>query len=318
MCTLLNWLTAHPLRVALAVAVLIFMHAPVMLVLGGGLLILCFLSQGRQALVWPIGLSVALVWLLELLLRERTPFSLISGESVSPPWEWTIALALVGAISLSYGRSWGTVLGTQCLLSGAGYLLLRYLAPAALAIEGERITELLQQIWHAAEINTMPPPVIEAHLVAAMYGTLVGLTAILCLIVGRYWQSLLFNPGGFGAEFQRLQLPLWVLLPLCLLYGAAVMAPQSHYDWLLILFPTLWIASAALAHGMVAAGQLSSAWLVLHYILIMLTPLPAMVALALDSQLNFRQRLARRWQATDGNIQGSPTERPNHHSDTEI
>lgn len=35
---------------------------------------------------------------------------------------------------------------------------------------------------------------------------LLQIVSLLCLMLGRYWQSVLYNPGGFGLEFRALRL----------------------------------------------------------------------------------------------------------------
>ena len=43
--------------------------------------------------------------------------------------------------------------------------------------------------------------------VAALLATGNAVIAVLSLMLGRYWQALLYNPGGFGSEFRALKMP---------------------------------------------------------------------------------------------------------------
>ncbi len=313
MHTLLEWLHARPLRTALIAAALLFLHVPAALVLGTALLLLAYLNRGRPALALPFGLAVALTWLLDATLSGRMPGSIgFGGGQPLMPWEWPIALALLCAALLHGGRSWNVVLITQLLLVSLAQLLLLRLSPEALSMEAMRLSALVRELWQESGIEQLPPT-LEAPLLAALLAASAGLLALFCLVLARYWQALLFNPGGFGKEFRNLRLPPWLLLPLCLLWLAA--AQQGWREWFSLSLPTLLFASAALGHGAVAAGRLSGAWLGVHYGIMVVVPVVAITLLALDGVFNFRQRLAQARQ----NDETPPTDQSDNHSpDSEI
>ncbi len=56
--------------------------------------------------------------------------------------------------------------------------------------------------------------------IAGMMGAGTAMSAVLCLLLARYWQAALYNPGGFGEEFQALALPGVDALVLALAHGA--------------------------------------------------------------------------------------------------
>ena len=47
-----------------------------------------------------------------------------------------------------------------------------------------------------------------APVLTGLIAALLQIVSVLSLILGRYWQALLYNPGGFGREFRSLRLPL--------------------------------------------------------------------------------------------------------------
>src|SRR5690606_23988565 len=52
-----------------------------------------------------------------------------------------------------------------------------------------------------ARLEALITPVLTGLMAA-----LLQIVSLLCLMLGRYWQSVLYNPGGFGLEFRALRL----------------------------------------------------------------------------------------------------------------
>ena len=52
--------------------------------------------------------------------------------------------------------------------------------------------------------------------IAGMMGAGNAVAAVLCLLLARYWQAALYNPGGFGEEFQALRYPAGIAMGLAL------------------------------------------------------------------------------------------------------
>lgn len=116
--------------------------------------------------------------------------------------------------------------------------------------------------------------------------------AVLCLFLARYWQSALFNPGGFREEFHQLRLQPWMAMVL-ILVGALL----SSWNWFAmepVIMPLL-IAALALAHGLVAKKDLGGPWIAALYIgLLILSPylLPLLIMAAIaDTWLDIRGRV---------------------------
>ena len=119
--------------------------------------------------------------------------------------------------------------------------------------------------------------------------------AIVLLMMARWMQAALFNPGGFKQEFHRLRVEQKIallLLGLILLANYGVVIPRS---WGLYLVLPLVFSGVALVHALVDAKNLSSRWLWAFYALITLPSVVYMVVLAalLDSWYDFRARLVK-------------------------
>ncbi len=125
------------------------------------------------------------------------------------------------------------------------------------------------------------------------------LTLVLGLLLGRYWQALLYNPGGLGAEFRGLNLGRRAgAVGLAVAAGAALTAqPLLDYFALVLVIPFLF-QGLALVHALVARTGVSRLWLAGFYALmaIALPHVLALVSLAglADTWLDFRARLPTR------------------------
>jgi hypothetical protein len=152
-----------------------------------------------------------------------------------------------------------------------------------------------------ARLDSLIAPVLTGLLAA-----LLQIVSLLSLMLGRYWQALLYNPGGFGREFRALRLPpaQAMLLLVGLLLGPNL-GPQMAMLTPLCSVP-LAFAGIGLLHGLVAQGRLAKFWLVGLYITLLLfmqLTYPLLVVLAIvDSLFDFRGRFARKHGAgpTDG------------------
>jgi hypothetical protein len=140
-------------------------------------------------------------------------------------------------------------------------------------------------------------------LAVMMNGLVAGafaMSVMIALLIARYWQGLLYNPGGFRAEFEGLRLP-GALVPAVVLTGLfatieALVFGQRHglvTDLLLVAVAMYCFQGLAIAHHYVRNRQLANAWLVALYVAVLVVPHIALVALAalglLDHRVNFRR-----------------------------
>jgi hypothetical protein len=118
------------------------------------------------------------------------------------------------------------------------------------------------------------------------------LLCVFSVILARYWQAALYNPGGFAQEFQKLRLPVVIMLPLVfgMLFApslgiqAAVLTPLCSVP--------LMFTGLAIVHGLVAKYRFGSFWIIgLYVAMVLFTQLiyPLLVVLAIvDSVFDFR------------------------------
>tara|TARA_B100002003_G_scaffold251480_1_gene295307 strand:+ start:1416 stop:2252 length:837 start_codon:yes stop_codon:yes gene_type:complete len=123
-------------------------------------------------------------------------------------------------------------------------------------------------------------------------GAMYMFVAIMLLMLARWMQASLYNPGGFQQEFHALRIEqkvAMILLGLMLLASFQVLIPQT---WMLYLILPLLFSGMALIHALAAKKQLSSLWLAALYAVLMLPVVVNMVVLLalVDSWYNFRKR----------------------------
>jgi hypothetical protein len=125
-------------------------------------------------------------------------------------------------------------------------------------------------------------------------GYVIALTSIVSVILGRWWQAMLYNPGGFKLEFHQLRFNS--LFSVTILVGMFICEffLEGYTSWSSLFSLPLMLGGIALLHYSVTLYQLSSFWLVGFYLaLLFLSPLSIMLVGIgfLDSIFNIRPKL---------------------------
>jgi len=114
------------------------------------------------------------------------------------------------------------------------------------------------------------------------------------LLLARWWQAGLYNPGGFGREFRALRLSrvaagvAAVLCVAALTVGGEVLQGLALATVALFVFQGL-----AVVHGVVARRGMATGWLVALYVLVLFLAPQVMAGLTLvgiaDAWADFRK-----------------------------
>ena len=180
-------------------------------VVGAGSLLFGWLSAAAIALVTLRKGVIDGSWLVLWALLPALLAAWMSGDIGSVVLlAGTFVLAVTLRVTVSLGLAILASVGLG-LIGGAGLLLIsgEFLDQLVLVF-AELIGELEANMTGEGEAITLqrPTPVQVAGILAA--GNAV--TAVLSLLLARYWQALLYNPGGFRVEFHRLRLPVGATL----------------------------------------------------------------------------------------------------------
>jgi hypothetical protein len=135
-----------------------------------------------------------------------------------------------------------------------------------------------------------------ARMMSAVLAASLSVSMVLSLLLARWWQALLDNPGGFGREFRALRLGRSVSLIALVVFVAVAFAQAPLLLGLAaVLGGILIFQGLAVVHGLVAVRRLNVGWLIAVYVLLFLVPqsLVLLVVLGLvDNWLDLRARAA--------------------------
>jgi len=221
-------------------------------------------------------------------------FGLVPAVAIWAFGDPSTLLVLLGTLGLAAllraGHSWSRVLLSSVVLGLVYSLILDAVLRETFAVLAKALSEALPQV----EGKPVIPGELIGPVLVASTAVMLQLFSVLALMLARYWQAALYNPGGFGREFRALKLPRAVMLALV---AAMVMGPFIGPQFIVLASASslvLVLAGIALMHGLVAQGRLAGFWLVGMYVtlpLIMQLIYPLLVVLAIvDSLIDFRGR----------------------------
>ncbi|MEM8593235.1 MAG: hypothetical protein AAGF06_00250 [Pseudomonadota bacterium] len=199
---------------------------------------------------------------------------------------------LLASISLRSNGSWLFVLLLVVLLGVINQLVLigvssEYLQALIDVLNNAAARMHSEQQANAKELLSK----VGMNELAAYASQVIAYTTVGSVALARWWQSELYNPGGFGAEFKAIRMHPGLTLVLLICVVGALYVKQTA--WLGLLCLPLLIVGLALVHSYVAHRQLESHWLVMFYVLMILgggIKLCLVMLAAIDSQLDFRKR----------------------------
>ena len=294
MHSLAQFIMRNPLSAALVAAssaVLSLLLPPLLLISGAtialvslrngaqqGALIIVLASIGTGILAYlSIGAALPVVWLALLHWLPLLVLSLILRATISLAFtlQFTAALGVLGVLGF--------------------YLALGDPAAWWISIVDQTLSELQQaEVIHDPDFLEQLRQIIEAWapLLPGQIVSSLLLSLILALLLGRWWQSLLYYPGGFKEEMQRLRLGRPLALAMALLLGCSL-----ALGWPILANLTLVVGLICTVHGIVlvhvlaALAGLSKIWLVLFYLLLLIVLSQLVLVLALvDAWVDFRNR----------------------------
>jgi hypothetical protein len=123
---------------------------------------------------------------------------------------------------------------------------------------------------------------------------------LLALLLGRWWQAVLYNPGGFGAEFRGLRLSPVLGYAALALVGLRLWQPEAiwGFELLVLILPLLLLQGLAVVHGIRHSLGAGLGWLVALYVLLVVAMPYAEVLVSglglADLWLDVRGRVAQR------------------------
>ena len=205
---------------------------------------------------------LVLSWLILLILNKYIERSI---QEVLIIW---LPILLLSAI-LRFSQRQGTLVS----LAGLGTIIF-YITIGDLS-------EWWQEGLSIAFEQALPPEQLEMYgpifnSMTKLMNTLAVFYMLIAILFARWWQSRLFNPGGFRKEFYALRIPKAVL-PIFILTVVLVFtvdgSKQIMFMNILVVFVFMYlIQGLSFAHRSVDKLKLSVSWLIILYCLLMFVP----------------------------------------------
>jgi hypothetical protein len=261
-------------------------------VAGAGSLLFCWISAAVVALVtlrkgagagagllaWALLPSGALLY----AYGDSGPLTLLVGTTL-------LAVVLRSTVNLPLALlvcvPVGALTGLGLVAFGGEYL------DQIVTVFGQFLGTMEEQLSQGGEPVVLARP--DALQVAGMLGAGTAASSALCLLLARYWQAALYNPGGFGQEFRALYYPPVVTAALALGAVALASAGAQYRTWAMICVLPLALAGLALVHARAAWRGQGKGWLAGFYVVwLFFDPVKLLVVFAAiaDSWFKFRQR----------------------------
>lgn len=259
--------------------------------------------EGTQTLFWAL-LPMIVVAVMAKEAQASWQLILYSGVCM-------LLVVYGSALVLRATASWASALGSMVALSFISGITLPLLAPnlsTTLLEELNRAAASLSSANPELPATDQPgltdaPATTESDLVGTMQVTNISLAGLVsfitayqvlfCVVLGRWWQALLFNPGGFRQEFHGLRLSQIQSL---LFFGLiALVLPQKDYQtWAYLFALPLLVVGTAVVHSWVNSRNLGVQWLVFYYlVLFLMSPVSGLLIVLLgfaDSWVDVRKR----------------------------
>lgn len=235
---------------------------------------------------------------LVLLRKGLQEASLVLVWAILPLGAWTIAgdpvplIMTLGIVGLAYilreTESWEFTLLAAIAIGAAVEMYLR-LQPAVMDLVFLQVEVLLESgNYEGLQLEEL------REVMTSMIGAVYMFVAIVLLMLSRWMQAGLYNPGGFQQELHGLRVEQKVALGLVALMILTNVVAAIPNVWALYLVMPLMFSGLALIHAVVAIRKLNGVWLIVLYTLLLLPIVTQIVVLLaiMDSWYDFRKRLS--------------------------
>ena len=135
------------------------------------------------------------------------------------------------------------------------------------------------------------------HFLPGLFVSSIMFGTILSLFLGRWWQAVFYNPGGFAKEFQSLNLgKISALCAIAIILLAMLGKSVFMFALATVVFLLYVMQALSLLHATIRIRQLNATWLFVVYVIMFFIPhvlLLLILASFADPWLDIRQRIAK-------------------------
>jgi hypothetical protein len=176
----------------------------------------------------------------------------------------SLCLMVVLTNLLRLSASWQWVITLTVIASALTVCALGLLMSADFVQSIDNLNTLIAEVASGQE-TLQQTLVITQTWALGFIALILALNTLLSLFIARWWQALLYNPGGFQKEFHAFGLDIKVALPLFVVLALGTFLPQDYQSWLALLSLPLLLSGLSLLHFAVKLLTLGTHWLFLVY-----------------------------------------------------
>lgn len=265
-------------------AALICMSLPLLFIVGAALVGLTILRKGipQGAVTFCWATLPASGWMV--FASDPTPLLVVIGTAIL-------------AIILRSSVSWVSTLVASLAIGFVCGFALQWLAPEAIQELIDASSQMIadMNIEQLDQLDQQQIDLFLGQLVISMTAAAHVVFILISLMLARYWQSTLYNPGGFQQEFHLLRIPSMMALALLIviMFGGTISPAIS--GWIPLITVPFALSGLALVHGLVHKKGMGRTWIaVVYLLLIVIMPymyiMLVMIAI-IDSWVDFRSRM---------------------------
>ncbi len=207
---------------------------------------------------------------------------------------WIIASILRQTVSLAYSLQVLTVISLLAVV------LIYQLAPNIGEHWREPLDIMVAQLAEQSEdFNLAELKRTEDWIITFLPGLFVSSVmfgTMLSLFLARWWQAALYNPGGFGKEFQSMNLGKFsALCAMAILLIAMAVGNVFSVALVTVVSVLYSVQALSLLHAVIKIRQVNTAWLFAIYLAMFFIPQVLLLLILLsfaDPWLDIRRRVA--------------------------
>jgi hypothetical protein len=132
-------------------------------------------------------------------------------------------------------------------------------------------------------------------MLLGLVATILAIGSMMSLMLARWWQAGIYNPGGFQKEFHSYTIDAKIAVLLVVILIVGQLLPQSSKLWAELAVLPLLVAGIALVHFTVKLFGQGKQWLAFVYVGMIMVGKPVTLILVLlgltDSLIDLRSRL---------------------------
>jgi hypothetical protein len=195
-------------------------------------------------------------------------------HKVLASWQWTL-LAIV-AVAVAISLAFGIFMGSSV---------------TNLVATAQEMLSNVQSQEQDAQLSIG----LTDSMLLGLVATILAVGSMMSLMLARWWQAGIYNPGGFQKEFHSYTIDAKIAVLLVVILIVGQLLPQSSKLWAELAVLPLLVAGIALVHFTVKLFGQGKQWLAFVYVGMILVGKPVTLILVLlgliDSLIDLRSRL---------------------------